>query len=120
MRTLLRKFLTLAVGRDGATVGALQYPLGYQQLSNTALQAAVGISLTAAQVIAARQSRSIGFAIIQAQAGTVRWRDDGVAPDANTGMTIASGAELDYRGDFTKILFITGSGTPIVDISLYA
>lgn len=90
-------------------------PLGYQQLSNAALQSAV--KLTSPTLPAGMAGP--GFVVIQCQAGVVRWRDDGTAPTASVGMTILSGGELDYAGQISALQFITSSGTPICDVSFY-
>lgn len=100
--------------RDMATVTAYRRPMGYQQLTNAQLQASIGLTLPANAGLL-----GVGFAMVQCQGGTVRWRDDGTAPTAAIGMTIASGGELDYVGEMSAIRFITASGTPIVDISYY-
>lgn len=114
MLKLLRRFLTLGLIASEAVVSGVRRALGYSQILNASLAASVGISIPAAV------ASQVGFAIIQCQGGTVRWRDDGTAPTATIGMSIASGAELDYAGDFANLRFISSSGTPILDISLYA
>ena len=111
----LRNFLGIAIGESMATVTGYRRPLGYQQLDNTTLQSAVNLTLPAnpAGLIP-------GYAVIQCQGGAVRWRDDGISPTATVGMTIPANGELDYCGDMSKIQFIVSSGTPIVDVSIYA
>lgn len=49
-------------------------------------------------------------AVIQAEGGDVRYRDDGTAPDANTGMLLAAGASMFYVGDLSTLQF-AGAGT---------
>ena len=111
----LRKFLRLALGESMATVTGYRRPLGYQQIGNTALQSAVGFSLPV------NPAGSLpGYAVIQCTGGVVRWRDDSVSPTATVGMTIPANGELDYCGDMSKIQFIASSGTPILDVSIYA
>jgi hypothetical protein len=121
---LLRKFLTLAV--NDVVITGIRRALGYQQITVTVAvkmtlptQTVPGIQ--AGQSGISQQTTQIpcGLAIIQCNGGNVRWRDDGTAPTASVGMTLASGAELDYTGDFANLQFILSSGTPILDISLY-
>ena len=97
-----------------ATVTGYRRPLGYQQILNAALQSAVGVTIPAAI-----DGIQVGYAVIQCQGGVVRWRDDGVAPTSAIGMSIPSGSELDYVGEISALKFISSSGTPILDISLY-
>ena len=114
MKRLL-EFLTLGMAsRSGAEVTAYRRPLGYSQILNATLAASTGI------VFPTFPGGSLpGYAIIQCQGGTVRWRDDGTAPTSTVGMSLATGEELDYSGDLTMIRFISSAGTPILDISLY-
>ena len=91
-------------------------PCGYSQILNATLSAAAGIVLPTSLPAGSVPQ----MAIIQAQSGSVRWRDDGTDPTASIGMTIASGGELVYYGDLSKIKFISASSSPILDISLYA
>ena len=113
-----RNFLTL--GANEAVVTGIRRALGYQQITVTV---AVKLTIPTVQVPSNpggyAQQVSPGFAIIQCNGGNVRWRDDGVAPTASVGMTLAAGAELDYTGDINNIQFILSSGTPIIDVSLY-
>lgn len=80
--------------------------LGYQQLlpsTSTALTAPATAT----------------YAIIQAEAQAVRWRDDGVAPTASVGMVIASGGELRYDGNLSTIRFIEATATAKLNVSYY-
>ncbi len=91
-------------------------PLGYQQIANATLASATNLTIPTTIPAGALAL----YAVIQANGGTIRWRDDGVAPDAMTGMLIPSGGELTYSGDLAQIKLIDGgSGTPIADISIY-
>jgi hypothetical protein len=111
----LRDFLHLGIGESMATVTGYRRPLGYQQIANATLAAAVGITLPVNP-----PGLIPGYAVIQCNGGVVRWRDDGVAPTATVGMSIPASGELDYCGDMSKIQFISSSGTPILDVSIYA
>ena len=100
---------------DTVSITGFRRPLGYQQLTNAMLQTQVSLTIPALPA----GSRGPGFAVIQCQGGVVRWRDDGQGPTATVGMVIPSGGELDYVGQINLIQFISSSGTPICDVSLY-
>lgn len=112
---LLRGFFRLAVTPSDANVSGIRRPLGHQQILNATLAASVGIVIPAAPVVT-----PIGLARIQSNGGTVRWRDDGTAPTSSVGFLLADGATVEYTGDFSAIRFIASTGTPILDIALYA
>ena len=112
----LRKFLDIAIGDSMATITGYRRPLGYQQIDSTTLGTGA-VALTFPTAVAGSVP---GYAILQCQGGAVRWRDDGVDPTASVGMTIPANGELDYCGDLSKIKLITSSGTPTVDVSIYA
>lgn len=59
------------------------------------------------------------YAIIQAEAQAVRWRDDGTAPSATVGMTIASGGELRYDGNLKTIQFFEAAASAKLNVSYY-
>ena len=94
-----------------ATISAYRRPFGYQQITVTTV-----IGFTLPTLI---NGQPVGYAVIQCNGGVVRWRDDGVAPTATVGMSLPSGAELDYSGEMTALVFILSSGTPILDITYY-
>ena len=62
----------------------------------------------------------VGYAVIQCNAGAIRWRDDQVAPTSSVGMNLTAGGELDYAGDAGQLQVITASASPVLDITLYA
>ena len=80
--------------------------LGYQQILPSA---STGLTVPATAT----------YAIIQAEAQAVRWRDDGVAPTASVGMVIASGGELRYDGNLSTIRFIEATATAKLNVSYY-
>lgn len=55
-------------------------------------------SLSAAKKLTVPDGSS--YALITAETQAVRWRDDGTAPDATTGMPISVGATLKYTGGY--------------------
>lgn len=114
MLRLLRRFLCLGIKRGEEVIDGSRRPLGYVQIANAGLVAAAAITLPASP-----SGMLPLFAIIQSNGGTIRWRDDGVDPDASTGMLIPSGGELLYSGELDKIRLIESTGTPIADIAIY-
>lgn len=84
--------------------------LGFQQL--TVLSASVGLTVTA----------PANFALIECDHTAnkyVRWRDDGTAPTATVGMTLAPGAQLEYDGDLNSIKFIEETAGAKINVSYY-
>jgi hypothetical protein len=114
---MIRQFLTLGIGASQATITGTRRAMGYQQILNATLAASTGIVMPN---LANFPGIVVGYAMIQSNGGAVRWRDDGVAPTATVGMLIPLGGELDYAGDVAALRFISSSGTPIVDVVLYA
>lgn len=82
-------------------------PLGYQQISPVASPQ----SLTPPTY-----SR---IALIQCEADSVRWRDDGTAPTPTVGMLLAAGDSMVYSGDLTAIQFCQVTAGGILNISYY-
>lgn len=54
-----------------------------------------------------------------AETQAVRYRDDGVAPTASTGIPIASGSCIWYSGPLSAIQFIAQTGSPTIDVAYY-
>lgn len=82
--------------------------LGYVQVTSLAAAAGLGTVPTGAT-----------YAIIQAEAQGVRWRDDGIDPTSTVGMTIAAGAELRYDGNLRGIRFIEVAASAKLNVSFY-
>lgn len=82
-------------------------PLGYQQITDLAASTALTVPATAS------------IALIQAEAGDARWRDDGVAPTAAVGMLLFDGAELMYNGDLSAVRLIKVTAGTKVNISYW-
>lgn len=115
MMKFLRSLFRLGIGASQTVITGFRRPLGYQQLSAGTLASATALTIPAA--VAALQP---GYAMIQANGGTVRWRDDGTNPTASVGMLIPDGGELNYVGDISAIKFILSTSSPILDVSIYA
>jgi hypothetical protein len=95
-------------------ISGSRIPRGYQQI--TSLVAATGLTVPVVTNI------YVGYAVIQCEgtSSVVRWRDDGTDPTSTIGMQLVAGQEMDYSGDLTKIKFIDGTGTSILNISYYS
>ncbi|RQZ14051.1 hypothetical protein DIE15_19240 [Burkholderia sp. Bp9031] len=90
------------------TVAGALTPLGYQQLTNLT---SVG-SLT--------PPPGARIASIQAEAGSIRYRDDGTAPTATVGMLINAGGGVDYNGSLSAVKLIAATTGAIANVSYYA
>jgi hypothetical protein len=82
--------------------------LGYQRIS--------GLSASTALTVPAGAT----LALIVAESQNVRWRDDGTAPTASTGMPLAIGVSLSYDGDLKAICFIEVLASANLNVSYYA
>ena len=83
-------------------------PLGYQQLAS--LSSAAGLTVPAGAT----------HVLLQAEAQTVRFRDDGTAPTATVGMPLlVAGAPLLYSGTPSALQFIAAATGGIVNASFY-
>lgn len=49
----------------------------------------------------------------------VRYRDDGTAPTASSGMPVPPGTCFQYAGPLSSIQFIAQSGSPTIDVLYY-
>jgi hypothetical protein len=85
-------------------------PLGYQQITASALATAQSLIVpVGAQV-----------ALISVDSAPVRWRDDGVSPTTSMGVALTNGLlPFEYSGNLQKIQFIAESGSPVLNISYY-
>lgn len=93
------------------------YCYGYQQVAAGGTVAAFGLTIPSAP---GNSPTAPTYAIIQAEAQALRWRDDGVDPTTTVGMTIPAGGELRYDGDLKKIRLINATAGAIANISYYA
>jgi lipoprotein signal peptidase len=82
-------------------------PVSYQQMT----------SITAATT--PTYNSGAAFCLIQAEAGTLRLRDDGTAPTSAVGHIITSGSVLAYTGDLTLLKIIQGGTGAIANVSCY-
>jgi hypothetical protein len=84
--------------------------LGYQQIPAATLASATPLEVPA----------GANFAVIQAEAAAVRWRDDKTAPTATVGMILSNtGNNLEYSGTLANLEFIAETGSPILNVSYY-
>ena len=58
-------------------------------------------------------------AIFQAGGQAVRWRADGIDPDANTGMLLAVDESVRYTGDLTKLRFIQTAVSATLSVTVF-
>ena len=58
-------------------------------------------------------------ALVQAELGDVRWRDDGTAPTVAAGMLLVDGDTLWFTGDFDNLRFIDVATGAKVNLSYY-
>jgi hypothetical protein len=86
---------------------AKERPLGYEQV--TGLSAAKGLTTPAG----ARYAR------ISCTVQAVRWRDDGTAPNATTGMRLPVDKEMIYAGPLESLQFIEESASAVLNVSFY-
>ena len=82
-------------------------PLSYQQM--TSLSSATAPVYTAGSA----------FCMIQAEAQTLRMRDDGTSPTATVGHALTSGSTLMYTGDLTLLKLIQGGAGGIANVTCY-
>ena len=82
-------------------------PLGYEQIT--------GLSTVKSLTV----PNGARLALIQAEAQNVRYRDDGVNPDANTGMLVTSGSDVWYIGDLSAVRLIETTASAKVNVSYY-
>lgn len=83
-------------------------PVGYQQI--TALSAAASLTPPA----------GADFALVQAVTQGIRWRDDGTAPTATVGMSLAAGSTLEYDGDLSAFQAIETAASAELNVTYYA
>jgi len=83
-------------------------PLGYQQISSVATSTALTVPPGA------------NLALIDCEAQAVRWRDDGTAPTATVGMSMAvADAPLEYSGNLSALRFIEQTAGAKLNIAYY-
>ena len=60
------------------------------------------------------------YAVVIAEGGNVRWRDDGVAPTGASGMLLTQNSVLNYDANLAAIQFIQATGsTSTIDVAYY-
>jgi hypothetical protein len=58
-------------------------------------------------------------AVCQPETTSVRWRDDGVAPDANTGMLLTVNSIYEFNGDLDAVQFIGTAANATMNVTYY-
>lgn len=99
------------LGEEEKTGGPYFYkPLGSQQIGASPLASSQTLTVPAGAT----------FCAISVDTANVRWRDDGTAPTASTGMRKIFGTDpFWYYGDLNAIAFILESGSPVLNIAYY-
>ncbi|MBR8228111.1 hypothetical protein KDX05_07270 [Burkholderia vietnamiensis] len=92
---------------NAAVVDGNLTPVGYQQITN--LTTATSLMVPTGARIAA----------IQAEAGTLRYRDDGVAPTATVGMVVGASGSVNYTGSLAAVQLIAATAGAIANVSYY-
>jgi len=82
-------------------------PLGYQQITSLSSATALTVPDLAR------------FALIEAEAQGVRWRDDGTNPTAAIGMPLSAGSTIWYVGNLEDIKFIEDTAGGILNVTYY-
>ena len=82
-------------------------PMGYVQL--TTLSSAVGLTVP----------DGTDFAIIQAEAQNVRYRDDGTNPTATVGTILTTNNHFVYNGKLSAIKLFEVSARAILNVHFY-
>lgn len=92
------------------TASAATVPWGYQQIANATLASATALTVP----------DGAGYAIIQVESKSVRWRDDGVDPTGSVGMLLPADSAMVYDGDLTQLRFIRTESGATLNVSYYS
>jgi len=76
--------------------------------------------ITGLIAVQALKPKDAFFALIQAEAKDIRWRDDGVDPTDTVGMLLVAGDTMEYMGDLNAIRFIETAVSGILNVTYYA
>jgi hypothetical protein len=107
---------------DSTSITGSRQSLGYFQWTPTGAASKLSAQITAAiQALITASGVAPGYAVIQnnVSSSSIRWRDDGTAPTAAIGMVLGV-AELDFAGDIMNFQAIISTGSPVLDVTLYA
>lgn len=97
-----------ALNQGTQTIEGYRAPCGYQQLTSISSATALTVPDSGAR-----------FALIQAEAQDVRFRDDGTSPTASVGMLLQANGFIEYNGNLSAIKFIETTSGGIVNVSYY-
>jgi hypothetical protein len=93
---------------------ALTRASGYQQVDAATLASATPLTLPNGSIVGC-------LLRVEGSGASVRFRDDGVAPDADTGMPLSASDEpFGYFGNVSALQFIAAAGSPTLDVLYYA
>jgi len=101
--------MTKAVIFDKGVAGvpASLTALGYQQITDLSSAAALTVPSGAT------------VAVIQAEAQSIRWRDDGTDPTTSVGMPVAAGETIFFTGSLSGFSAIEVAASAKLNISYY-
>lgn len=90
---------------------------GTQAIAATS-STAVSITISAASAASATQPYP-NYVVFIAETNDIRWRDDGTAPTATSGMYLPKNTYFFYDGPPQNLKFITTAGSATIDVALY-
>lgn len=93
--------------RDSEVVDGNFRPAGYEQITSLSSAAALTIPLHAR------------VALFTVTGQSVRWRDDGTAPEAGTGMPLAVDQPFWYNGDLAAFRAIEVAPSATLNVAYY-
>lgn len=95
-------------------------PLGFLAIPAVTASAVAMPSVTVTGTTTFVVPPGANLALLVAESGAVRWRDDGKPPTVTQGMLIEpTQPPFPYSGNISQISFIAVSGTATVSASLY-
>lgn len=97
-------------------------PLGYSQIavSSGGVCSSLFTGLTASSTPTLAAVQNADVVKLQAESGTIRWRDDGQAPTASGGMILSAGQEpYEFWGGVRKVQATGIAGAVVLDASFY-
>jgi hypothetical protein len=93
--------------------------LGYAQFAAGGVDASTLVSTAQFGGAAAGIPSGTTKLLIQCAAQAIRWRDDGTAPTAAVGYPLATGVDLVFTGDFTRLRLIAQVAGAVVNLVAY-
>lgn len=101
------------------SIKGYEQPLGYFQITGIALPLSLQALAEASALSAVPNCVSKAVIQVDSAGKSCRYRDDGTAPDAATGMELLPTAILEYSGPFSELQFIETAASTILNVSFY-